>query len=230
MVPEDAVPPAIVLGSRRWHVGVVGIVAARLVERWHRPAIVIAINAEGIGKGSARSVPGFDLYQTLGQCADLLDAYGGHPAAAGVTVRESRMAEFTARFQTVASAWSGSGSRTPILHVDTEVNLIDVVPRVIAELERLHPFGAGNPEPTLAVRNLTILDARVVGDGHLKLMVRQGRSQPFDSIGFRLGALERHGLTRLQPVDLAFLPELNHWNGLDRVQLRIRDVRATEPA
>src|SRR5581483_3613326 len=189
-----------------------------------------AINADGIGKGSARSVAGFDLYHALGQCADTLEAYGGHPSAAGVTVRESRLAEFAERFQGIASAWSGGSTRGPILHVDTEVNLIDVVPRVITELDRLHPFGAGNPEPTLAVRNLSILDARVVGDGHLKLIVRQGRSVPFDSIGFRLGPLEKHGLSRVQPVDLAFLPEINHWNGLDRVQLRIRDVRASESA
>jgi single-stranded-DNA-specific exonuclease len=93
-VESRELPGAIVAASRRWHLGVVGIVAARLVERFHRPAVVVAINEQGIGKGSARTVPGFDLYQGLASCRDLLVAFGGHPSAAGVTLHEDRMPEF----------------------------------------------------------------------------------------------------------------------------------------
>ncbi|MGH7166093.1 MAG: single-stranded-DNA-specific exonuclease RecJ, partial [Nitrospiraceae bacterium] len=116
----------------------------------------------------------------------------------------------------------------PTLHVDAEVSLVEVDRRLVRELEMLHPHGAGNPEPTLAVRNLTILDTRVVGEGHLKLTVRHCHSPAFESIGFRMGSLAELGVSAQRPVDLAFVPELSSWNGLDRVRLRIRDVRASQ--
>ena len=222
---DDELSAAIVLGSRDWHLGVVGIVAARLVDRFHRPSIVIAMGAEGLGKGSARTVEGFDLYHALTECRDLLEAYGGHPSAAGLTIKESRLEQFRRRFSDVAAQWSGAARTVPTLHVDAEVNLTDVNFGLIQELESLHPFGAGNPEPTLAVRGLDVVDARIVGEKHLKLRVRQGRSYIFDSIGFRMGTLEDLGLMAGRPVDLAFSPERNHWNGYDRVQLRIKALR-----
>ncbi|HSA60871.1 MAG TPA: single-stranded-DNA-specific exonuclease RecJ [Nitrospiraceae bacterium] len=221
------VPDAIVLASRRWHLGVVGIVAARLVERFHRPTIVIAVNEQGIGKGSARTVPGFDLYEGLASCRDLLEAFGGHPSAAGVTIHESRLPEFAERFAAVAGAWARATQNVPTLHVDSEVRLDEVTLRLLQEIETLHPFGAGNPEPMFAGKRLEIMNARVVGEKHLKLTLRQGRSQPFDSIGFGMKSLEAQGLSLGTPVDVAFTPELNHWNGLDRIQLRIRDMRPT---
>jgi single-stranded-DNA-specific exonuclease len=213
------------LGSRDWHLGVVGIVAARLVDRFHRPSIVIAVDGGGIGKGSARTVDGFDLYQGLSECRDLLDAFGGHPSAAGLTIQESRVEGFRRRFSDVVARWASSARFMPTLQVDAMVNLTDINFELIQELESLHPFGAGNPEPTLAVRGLDVVEARVVGDKHLKLRVRQGRSFIFDSIGFRMGSFEGLGLRTGRPVDLAFSPERNHWNGYDRVQLRIKALR-----
>lgn len=230
-VNSEAPPAALIVASRDWHLGVVGIVAARLVERYHRPSVVIAIDEHGIGKGSARSIPGFDLYQALSECRSVLEGYGGHPAAAGLTIQESCLPEFVERFQQVAERWSEQHGRDPLLQVDAEVKLIDVGPRVVRELDLLHPFGAGNPEPVFVVRNLTMLDARVVGDGHLKLIVRQQGSIPFESIGFRLGGLlTLRGLFPKQMIDLAFMPELNRWNGLDRIQLRMKDLRTCLPA
>jgi len=170
-------------------------------------------------------VEGFDLYQGLSECKDLLEAYGGHPSAAGLTLKESRLEEFRRRFCEVVALWAGSACTVPTLHVDAEVKLTDVNFDLIQELESLHPFGAGNPEPTLAVRGLDVVDARVVGEKHLKLRVRQGRSFIFDSIGFRMGSFEELGLRAGRPVDLAFSPERNHWNGYDRVQLRIKALR-----
>jgi single-stranded-DNA-specific exonuclease len=230
-VNPDDLHAALVVASRDWHLGVVGIVAARLVERYHRPAVVIAINEDGIGKGSARSIPGFDLYQALAACRHVLKGYGGHPAAAGLTIEEARLPEFVQGFQRVAAGWSEQHGRDPLLHVDAEVKLMDVGPHAVRELDRLHPFGAGNPEPVFVVRNLAMLDMRVVGDGHLKLTVRQQGSTPFESIGFRLGDLLTHrGLSRTASIDLAFMPELNRWNGFDRIQLRIKDLRAAQPS
>lgn len=230
LVGNEETSAAVVLGARHWHVGVVGIVAARLVEQYHRPAVVVAVEEQGIGKGSARSVPGFDLYQALAQCRDLLEGFGGHPAAAGLTIRESRLPEFRRRFHEIASAWSADRPCGPMLHVDAEVSLAEVNPQLVRELEQLHPFGAGNPEPTLAVRDLAILEARIVGGRHLKLTVRHGNSSPFDSIGFRMGSLEALGLSPTRAVDLAFVPELNRWNGFERVQLRIKDLKPSRSA
>jgi single-stranded-DNA-specific exonuclease len=221
------VPSGIVLASRNWHLGVVGIVAARLMERFQRPAVVIALNEQGIGKGSARTVPGFDLFQGLTSCRDLLLAFGGHPSAAGLTVEEQRLPELAERFAGIVEAWIEATQHVPMLHLDSEVRLDEVTLKLIKEIGTLHPFGAGNPEPTFAVKSLEILQARVVGEKHLKMTVRQGRSLPFDSIGFGMRSLQDQGLSLSTPVDVAFTPELNHWNGYDRIQLRIRDMRPT---
>lgn len=227
-VQEQELPPALVLASRRWHVGVVGIAAARLVERFHRPTIVIAIDEQGIGKGSARTIGSFDLYKGLAACRDLVEAFGGHPSAAGVTVRESRLDEFRDRFSSVVAEWAQGAATVPMLHVDAEVLLSDVTAKLIAEIGTFHPFGAGNPEPTFAVKGLEVMDSRTVGEKHLKMTVRQGRSMPFDSIGFGMKSLVDRGIPARVPVDLAFFPEFNHWNGYDRIQLRIRDVRISD--
>ncbi len=225
LLKDQELPPALVLASRQWHLGVVGIVAARLVERFHRPAIVIAINEQGIGKGSARTVDGFDLYQGLAACRDLVEAFGGHPSAAGVTVRAPRLDEFRARFCGAVAGWASDSAKVPTLHVDAELRLDEVNLQLIQEIGALHPFGAGNPEPTFAVTRLEVMDSRTVGEKHLKMTVRQGGSSPFDSIGFGMKSLVERGILSRAPVDLAFTPELNHWNGYDRIQLRIRDVR-----
>jgi len=228
-VDRDQLPPALVLGSRRWHVGVVGIVAARLVDRFHCPAVVIAIDANGMGKGSARTVDGFDLYQGLAACKDVVEGFGGHPNAAGVTVREARLEELRERFTSVVAAWASGRAMVPTLHVDAELQLAEVTTQLIREIGSFHPFGVGNPEPTFAVKGLDVMEARTVGDKHLKMTVRQGRSLPFDSIGFGMRSLLDRGIPDRSRVDLAFIPELNHWNGYDRIQLRIRDLRLSEP-
>ncbi len=216
----------IVLYARGWHLGVVGIVAARIMERFHRPTVVIAVNDDGIGKGSARTVPGFDLYQALAGCRDLLVAFGGHPSAAGVTIQEAQLPAFADRFSAIAEKWARDTQSTPVLHVDSEVRLNEITLTLLREIGTLHPFGAGNPEPTFVVRDLNVFNARVVGDKHLKMTVRQGGSLPFDSIGFGMKSLEDRGLSPHTPIDVACTPELNHWNGYDRIQLRIRDIRA----
>ncbi len=224
-VSAHDLPDTIVLGSRRWHLGVVGIVAARLTERFHRPAVVLAINDEGIAKGSARTVPGFDLYQALTACKDLLVTFGGHPSAAGVTVHESRIPAFAERFASVASTWAQTAQPVPTLHLDSEVRLDEVTHQLLQEIGALHPFGAGNPEPMFGVKRLDILQARVVGEKHLKVTLRQEGSLPFDGIGFGMKSLEAQGLSLNSRVDVACTPELNRWNGFDRIQLRIRDMR-----
>ena len=225
LMKDQELPSALVLASRQWHLGVVGIVAARLVDRFQRPAIVMSVNEDGIAKGSARTTGGFDLYQGLASCRELLESFGGHPSAAGVTIRESRIDEFRAKFSKVVAGWTQEGAKVPTLDVDAELRLDEVNMQLIHEIGSLHPFGAGNPEPTFAVTRLEVMDSRTVGEKHLKMTVRQGSSLPFDSIGFGMKSLLDRGIPFRAPVDLAFTPELNHWNGQDRIQLRIRDVR-----
>jgi single-stranded-DNA-specific exonuclease len=221
-------PAALIIWAKGWHLGVVGIVAARLVDRYHRPAVVIAVNEQGIGKGSARGVPGFNLYAALAQCRDLLLGFGGHPNAAGLTVAEAQLPSLRERLIAIAEQWARNQPRGRVLRVDALVDLADIRPTVVHELDRLNPYGAGNPEPTLVASNVAVLSMKVVGNGHLKVTVRQNGSRPFEGIGFRMGKLAGSVLSGRSRLDLAFIPELNNWNGSDRVQLRIRDIRANQ--
>ena len=224
-VETGALPHAIVLGAEGWHSGVLGIVAARLVERYHRPAIVVAFDQRGQGKGSARGIPCFDVCQALAECRPFLVAFGGHPMAAGVTLRKAAFSDFRQKFVEVAAGLIDATMKVPTLEVDADVSLSQIRLPLLRELERLQPFGMGNPEPTFRCHELSVLEKKVVGDDHLKLVVRQDHSMPLDGIGFRMGgfadALESgHGR-----VDAVFSPELNYWKGYHRIQLRLCDVR-----
>lgn len=221
-------PPAIVVGAEGWHVGVLGIVAARLVERYHRPAIVVAFDQRGQGKGSARGIPGFDVCQALAECRPFLVAFGGHPMAAGVTVRKEVFSDFRQKFVEVAEGLIDAKMTVPTLEVDADVSLAQIRLPLLQELERLQPFGMGNPEPTFLSKGLSVLEKKVVGDDHLKLLIRQNHSAPLDGIGFRMGgfadALDAgHGR-----VDAVFSPELDHWKGYHRIQLRLCDLRMSD--
>ncbi|NKB80684.1 MAG: single-stranded-DNA-specific exonuclease RecJ [Nitrospirales bacterium] len=228
-VDEENPPPAIVVGSREWHGGVVGIVAARLVERFHCPAVVIAFDAYGVGRGSVRSIPGFDVCRALQESREWLESFGGHPAAAGLTLQEEALPAFCQQFQQAVETSLDESSQSPVLRVDAAVHLSDIHPGLLHEFDRLHPFGMGNPEPVLVATALTVLEKRVVGDNHLKLMVRHEGAAPIEGIGFRMGHFAQLGTCLQSPIDLAFIPEINHWKGLDRVQLRIKDLRRSQP-
>jgi len=206
----------------------VGIVASRLVERFQKPAVVIAFDEHGFGCGSVRSVPGLDVCRVLEKCSDMLDGYGGHPAAAGLKIWEENFPGFQERFSSLVAAGRRDTATSTVLDVDAQVSLGQLNHRLLRELAQLQPFGVGNPEPTFMAVGLRVLEQRIVGDNHLKLIVRQNQSVPFDTIGFRMGSWD--GVKRLQehPIDLAFVPERNRWKGLDRIQLRIRDVRVSE--
>ncbi len=217
--------PAIVVSAKGWHIGVIGIVAARLVERYHRPAVVVTFDAQGIGKGSIRGVAGFDVCRALQQCEPDLVAFGGHPMAAGLTVREEAFAGFRHRFWEAVEGLLEGAQQVPTVDVDAEVGLADVQFPLIRELERLQPFGTGNPEPTFVSRGISVLEKRVVGEGHLKLVLRQPGSVPLDSIGFRMGSLADAIDAGNGRIDAVFTPELNEWKGSSRIQLRLRDVR-----
>ncbi len=210
---------SIVLASREWHQGVIGIVASRLVERYHRPTILIAIDEQGNAKGSGRSIPGFHLLEALNGCSEYLERFGGHRYAAGVGLKEGNVDSFAASFEAAAALMLGDSELVPTLDIDSDVSSAEVHTALVQELKRLEPFGTGNPEPTLMLRGVTVVERRIVGDGHLKLRV-SSEGQTFSAIAFRQAECPTDGL-----LDIAFFPELNVWNNSTTLQLRIKAIR-----
>jgi single-stranded-DNA-specific exonuclease len=207
----------LVLAREGWHAGVVGIVASRIAERFHRPAVLVALG-DGAGKGSGRSVEGFHLYDALAACAPHLARFGGHRHAAGVTIERERLGAFSAAFEAHAAERLSDEDLVPRCRIDGWVGEDDVTDRAAEDLARLGPFGAGHPEPVFALRGAAAR-ARTVGAGgaHLKLALGG-----LDAIGFGMG-------DRLPacagPLEAAFSIGFDEWDGTRRLQLRLRDVR-----
>ncbi len=213
---------AIVLHGKDWHIGVVGIVASRIAEEFYRPTFVFTLD-DGLAKGSARSIPAFDVYSGLNACSDLLLSYGGHRQAAGVKLRETDIPEFERRINAVARDALQKEDFIPIVEIDREVLLSEVNAGLVKEISLLEPLGFGNPEPLLGGRRLGVLNPRVVGRNHLKLRLRQ-RSQSIDAIGFDMGNFIEH-LSSSISVDAAFTPTMNEWNGNRYLQLNLKACR-----
>ncbi|GAA5344785.1 single-stranded-DNA-specific exonuclease RecJ [Planifilum fimeticola] len=215
----------IVVASEGWNIGVIGIVASRLVETYYRPAIVLGIEGEtGMAKGSARSIEGFDIYRALTACADLLPHYGGHPMAAGMTLPADHLPELQERLTELAEQWLTEEDYVPLMRVDAELDLKDAGPELIAQLNRLEPCGYGNPTPCFRISGAGMSRMQVVGSdrNHLKLtLTRQGHS--LDAVGFRMGDLARDIAPHSRPDCLGELT-LNEWAGRRVPQLVIRDV------
>ncbi len=211
---------SIVLADERWHSGVIGIVASRLVERYHRPCVLIALD-NGQGKGSGRSIGGFHLYQALHRCREYLAGFGGHEFAAGLSIDAEMVSVFAERFEAVAQASLSAEDLIPGLRHDGEVLLEELDLETVAELMTLAPFGAGNSEPVFLATAVRAQQIRRVGENHLRFVARQdGYSIP--CIGF--GMAERENSLQ-GAVNILFSPGLNEWQGRVSVQLRIRDIR-----
>jgi len=217
----DQVPAALVLASDRWHHGVVGIVAARIVERFGVPAAVVAMS-DGVGRGSVRCPRGFHVYDALVRSGVHLLKYGGHAAAGGFSVAAERLDAFRAAFVEAAEEQLAGVSRTVELAVDAEVSLAEVDGALCHALEALGPFGEGNPEPVLAVRGARVAAERLLKQKHWLAQLEDGTARR-RAIGFGLAARFPFAPG---PVDVAFHAETNEWRGLEEVSLRVRDVRA----
>ncbi len=211
----------LVVAREGWHLGVAGIVAARLVDRYQKPAIVIALE-NGVGRGSGRTVPEISLYDALTNAASELIHFGGHHAACGLAIEPSRIAIFAKLFDQAVQKQSG-GTSSP-LWIDSFVELSHIDLPLIQEIARLEPFGAGNPEPLFAVQGVTIVQPRIVGTNHLKGIVQQGNTQ-LAAIGFRF-ADQLTNLSSGNKHNIAFSPQINEWKGSISVQLRIRYLQA----
>jgi single-stranded-DNA-specific exonuclease len=215
----------IVLGATGWHPGVIGIVASRIVERFNRPAIMIALTDE-IGQGSGRSVAGFHLARALEACHDHLDAHGGHEMAAGLKLQATKFESFRAAFCEYAGQTIAPEILVPQLHLDTLAELQHVTHALVAELKRLGPFGHGNRKPLLCCKGVTLASPpRRVGKtgDHLQLFVRQGE-HAMKCIAFGLGEMFdklRQGMM----LDLAVEPQINEFNGYTNVELEVKDLQ-----
>lgn len=215
---------AIVLASEGWHQGVIGIVASRLVERHHVPTIMIAVD-NGVGKGSARSIPGFHLCEALKECEDLLLRYGGHKYAAGLSIDPKNLEEFAERFKEVSQRKLDEEALAPKLHVDYELELHQIDRELLDALERFEPYGPKNSRPLFLTRNCEICrQPTKVGRNHLRMRVRKGDAA-FDVIGFGLGDFAQPLQNTSQLVDLVYIAEYNEWNGVKRMQIQLKDIR-----
>jgi single-stranded-DNA-specific exonuclease len=225
----------LVVSAPGWHAGVVGIVASRLVERFHRPAVVIAEEG-GVGKGSGRSVEGFHLYDALARCAHHLTRFGGHRHAAGVTLATASIGAFAEALEAQGREALDPSQLSPRLRIDAELHPNEVCLALGGQLRRLAPFGAGNPEPVFFCRELAAREVRLLpdrkgaGPGHLKLRLGEAGARvselddriELDAIGFNLGASAVAVGSRL---DAAFQLSVDTWNGAERLQLKLKDVK-----
>jgi single-stranded-DNA-specific exonuclease len=217
---------AFVLESGVWHPGVIGIVASRIVDEFYRPTALISVR-DGIGKGSARSIPGFDLYAGLLRCADLLAGFGGHKYAAGFTIAEDRIPLFRERLSAVVLEHAGAAGFVRTVTIDAPVNFDDITLDLLRGLEQMAPFGQGNPEPRLGARGLEVASVRMVGSGnkHLKMRLRQPNGRSFDAIAYNQGEQLGSRLRGGDRVAAVFVPRITQWNGSTGIELEIKDVK-----
>jgi single-stranded-DNA-specific exonuclease len=220
----------IVLASPDWHPGVIGIVASRLVDRYHRPTVLIALERDQ-GQGSGRSVRHFPLHEVLRACERHLTSHGGHAMAAGIKLRKDQIAAFTDAFLIEAARRLTPQDLRPKLHLDDQVGLADLTTEVVNAVQRMAPFGEGNQRPRLATAEVELVDApRVVGRSgtHLQFSVRQEKTYR-KAIAFGRGS-QADQLAEHCRVRLAFEPILNEWNGRRSVELKVIDWKPAETA
>jgi len=228
---EDA---ALVLAGHRWHPGVIGIVAGRLAEKYHRPVVLIALDELGVkpGVGSARSVPGFDLHQALQVCSANLLTHGGHAAAAGLKIKEEELDAFRAAFCEYAAEMLTEAHRVAELWIDGETSLNALSLKTVQQIEQLAPFGQGNARPVLCASNVTMSGPpkRIGGGGrHLALSFSQ-HGTTFRSVAFGGGDWADQLAGTTAPLQIAFRPTINHFRGRRSVELHLADWRIAEPA
>lgn len=223
MIDEESDSPVIVVDQEGWHLGVVGIVASRILERYYRPVVVLGVDGEW-AKGSARSVRGFDIHAALTACQGHLEQFGGHAMAAGLRLRASAVADFRGAMDEYARTILTDHDLVPHLTIDAFAGPEDLTQENVLALEGLQPFGAGNPKPLLALDGLSLIEEpRVVKAKHLKLSLAGRNGKSFGAIGFsmadRAEELKRCG----RQLRLAATPTINRWGGQARVELEFKD-------
>lgn len=218
---------ATILYNPEWHKGVIGIVASRLIESFYRPTIVLT-NSNGFITGSARSIPGFDLYQAIESCADLLENFGGHMYAAGLTLKESNLPIFRQRFEEIAVRNITEDMMVPQVDIDSQLDFNQITPKFFRILKQFQPFGPGNMSPVFLTKNVYDNgNGRAVGHdgGHLKLELIQENEpyRPISAIAFNQSEHFEH-LNGGNPADICYSIAENYYRGIANIQLRIKDI------
>lgn len=221
---------SIVLYREHWHKGVIGIVASRLTEKFARPTIVLTRNG-GVVSGSGRSFTGFNMYEAIHACRDHLVDYGGHPAAAGLTLQPDQVEAFTQKFEEIVSATIDTQSMVPELNIDAEISFSDIDTSFFQTLEAMEPFGPENPQPVFITRD--VMDkgyTKIVKEQHIRFYISQvGHVRSFKGIGYNLAG-KFPLLAGQQPVDIVYNLEENIWNDRSYIQLKIADLNPATPA
>lgn len=214
----------IVLAHEDWHQGVIGIVASRIVERYHRPTILIAVQGD-IGRGSARSIPAFDITSALHRCRELLVNFGGHQMAAGLAIRMGNLPTLRSALNEIAHEWLNREDLAPTIMIDCEVDPSELSLTAVEHLQMLEPCGCGNPKPVLAICGARLLDKALVGGGQRHLRIRaSARGRCLEFIGFRMAHLY-DSLMDGTEIDLCFTADIGEYNATPTLSLRLKDLR-----
>jgi single-stranded-DNA-specific exonuclease len=223
--PQNNGQKSTVLYQAHWHKGVVGIVASRLIEKYYRPTIILTNSGDKVA-GSARSVLGFNIYEAIHACRHLIESYGGHFYAAGLTLHPQNVAAFQQTFEEVVSATISADMLVPEITIDAEVKLKEITPKFYDIICQMEPFGPENMRPVFVAKNVYETGAsKIVKDTHLKFSLKQD-SVVMDGIGF--GLAEKFELLKPnQPLDVVFTLDENVWNGNKKLQMKVIDIRPT---
>lgn len=216
-----------VLYRSHWHKGVVGIVASRLIDHYYRPTIVLTLSNEKV-TGSARSVSGFNIYDAIHECRDLLENYGGHFYAAGMTMHPDKVEQFIEKFEEVVSGTIEPHLLTPEIEIDAELRIRDITPAFYNIIKQFEPFGPANMRPVFISRNVQDFrgTSRVVKEQHLRVIVHQGDGTTIDGIGFGLAA--KYPIVQQGLFDIVYTLDENEFNGKTSVQMKVLDVRPAD--
>jgi len=215
-----------VISGEGWHHGVIGIAASKVTERYYKPCIILSCE-NGICKGSGRSIEGFNMFMALCACESLLDNYGGHEMAAGLTLKEEKIEEFDILINNFADNNMKDEDLIPKVEIDVKIEKSEINLKSISEIEMMSPFGVGNPSPIFLYENIRIVDLRAVGnDKHLKA-VFEDKGMIVDAIGFNMGDLTQNFMND-DMVDVVCTLDKNTWNSVDKVQLVLKDIRYSE--
>jgi len=214
----------LVLSREGWHAGVLGIVASRLMQNYHRPVVLISLQ-DGIGKGSARSVEGLNLYDALADCQSFLENFGGHAMAAGLQIREEKIADFQNAFESVIQRTTSPDALTPAIHIDCELDFISISDDLIDELELLMPYGTGNPEPLFVAKNVKVLNSKIVGQNHRRMILSQASGYARTTIPAIQFNVEADDAQKASFDRIVFRLRWNRWNGKKSAQMVIEDLQ-----
>lgn len=213
---------AIIVAGENWHHGVIGIVSSKITDMYFKPSILLSFEEDGVGKGSGRSIPGFDLHEALTKCIDSIEKFGGHSMAVGITVKKDKLEEFRKEFEKIAEE-SKIDEIIPIIKIDAKLTLNEINKEMVSSLKQLEPFGEANKMPIFAFKNLKIDSIRALSEGkHLKLTLRDN-NYVINAIGFNMG--EYANEYRIgDRIDVAGVLEINTFNGVENLQINLKDI------